>query len=572
MSAVNGPLRSFRLLWDLAWLRSRRNWQLAQKDDKAILGTVFMALMVLVVTAVQYQLAYTLLELVEGNLDPMGMLSSAPESVLAIFLALGGGLALLLGVFRANDVLYLRSDLGWAMALPVDRRGVVLARVAETALGVAGPVALMSGPSMLAYVSLYHAWYILALCPLFIVGLSALGSTAAMLVMILAGGMAPTSRRREAVGLIGSIAGALMYLFFMLRSQMGGNLVETLARGLAGILAGPAAALAAAAALPFVWPALAVRFISWGPVSTGMVVLAAGISGTAVAVWATVAAGAGAYARGLGRSGSANARRLTKPPASRHRAAMSKVPVRAVPVQAGALGALARRDWAILTRSPRLWQPMAMPLAWVVYMMVSRPPFPSGDPLIMGALAALAAAVSAGMLAQMSFGAEGGSFFHLSTLPLSPLSRVTSKALVFALPAAAVGLILAGVLLRGAGTPADLLRAAALIITAALTMTSVTLALTVGDTNFEPEKLGQMQSAETGCLSMLLTGGIVALAYVVLMASRDLGRRLGAAPGTAATLGVAVVAAICFGAIIPAALRKAADAVRARGRGASPQA
>lgn len=563
MIAVNGPRKTFRLLWDFAWLRSRRNWQTARNDDKQVFGFLFMGLMVSVTMVFLYRLAFGMMEVVVFELDPAGLLPSAPEGVLGFFLALGGGVALFMGLSRANDVLYLRSDISWAMALPLDRRGVVLARVAETAVGVVGLVAVVSVPSLVAYVVLFSAWYVLALLPVVVVALALLGSAVGVLAVIMAGRLAASSRWREVAGLLGSIAGAMLYFLLWTRLPTAGGMVDTLARSLVEVVGSPRTAIPALALLPVAWPALAIRFISWGPVSTGVLILAAGVSGTAATVWGLSVAGARAYARGLGQGATARPRRravaISRPRAESSRERLG----------GGVLGALVRRDWAILTRSPRLWQAMAMPIAWIVYWMVMRDPFLSGDYLLMGGLGALASSVTAGTLAQMSFGIEGVSFYHLATLPVSPLSRVISKVLVFTLPAAVVGLALVLVMYRGGGSAADLLRAAALVITASITMVAATVMLTVGDTNFEATNPGQMHNASTGCLPMFLLGIVMIVAYLILLASRDIGRRVGVAPGVASTIGVVLVAAFCLGLIVPASLRNAAEAVKSRGRGVS---
>ncbi|MDP2871228.1 MAG: hypothetical protein Q8P31_01600 [Bacillota bacterium] len=78
---------------------------------------------------------------------------------------------------------------------------------------------------------------------------------------------------------------------------------------------------------------------------------------------------------------------------------------------------------------------------------------------------------------------------------------------------------------------------------------------------------------QAGYLSMLLMGVLMALAYVVLKASRHLGlRRLGITAGAADTFGVALLAAVCLGTLVPGAVNRAAAAVRARARGEPPPA
>lgn len=563
---MNGPFRTFRLLWDLAWLRARRGRQLVQGDDRAVFRDLVVAIGSLILFVVQYNLARAMFLAVAVDPNAIGMLTSAPEGVLAALLALSGGLGLVLGVFRANDVLFMRSDLDWMMGLPLNRRGIVLARAAETALGTIGPVVITSAPAMSAYAVQYGAWHALALYPLFLIALSALTSATAILVSILVGRLATTTRAREAIELVGSLLFAALYMLSMFRSPAGSaGLVDTAARGLAAALRSPAAVFAAALAAPVAWPALGLYFIANGPVSAGVLVVLVGLSGTAGVVWLLSIAGAGAYARGLGLS-SARRRRAT-------RAAAGRTAARSMSVGAGVLPALMRRDWAILTRSPRLWQPIAMPLAWAVYVLISRPRFLDASDFLMPAFAAAAAAMVAGTLSMMSFGVEGSSFYHVSTLPLSPHSRVVSKVLVFALPPTVMGLVFAGVfVLRGTGTVADLLRAAVLVVTAAVTITAVGVMMTVGDTNFDAVNPRLRQTAESGCLSTLLIGVLLVSAYLVLKASQHIGLRLGLTAGAADACGIVLVAAVCLGGLVPAAVRNAAAAVRARGRGESVQA
>lgn|GEM_PF-3485263 len=566
---MRGPLRTFRVLWDLTWLRIRRDWQVAQSNDRAVVRVLLTAAVSLVMAVLLYGLARSMFLLVAADRDAIGLLTSAPEGVLAIFLALGGGLGFMLGVSHANDALYLRSDLDWLMGLPLDRRGVVLARAGEIFLSVLGPVAVLSFPATLAYARSCGAWYSLAAYPLVLVSISAFVSTAAMLAMTLVGRLASTARAREALGLFGSVLGALLYLLLLLRKPTApANLVDSLAEGLVKILDRPGTAVAAAVALPVVWPALAMRFITSGPVSTGLAIAVTGIAATAGAVWLLSIAAAGAYARGLGLSSAGRRRSRPRRTAPARTAAAASG---ASPGRAGVLPALIRRDWAILTRSPRLWQPMTMPLVWVIYILAIRPAGLGGaDSLVRAALAALMPAIAGSTLSTMSLGVEGNSFYHLSTLPVSPHSRVTSKVLVFALPPALIGLVVVGVLFREAGTALDLLRAVLLVVTAAVTMTAVGLMTTAPDTNFEAVNPGQWQSGSAGCLSMLLTGLIVAMAFLLLTASRGLGRWLGVARSVSDTLGVVVLAIVCLGVIVPGAMRTAAAAVRARARGEVP--
>lgn len=565
MTAVKAALSTLRVLWGLTWLHIRRRWRSAGGSGKAVLAVLFMVILGAVLSVFLYNLACTMFKLVAADFDPTGALPSAPEGVLAIFLAAGGGVGLLQGVFQANDIIHLRLDLDWLMALPLDRRGVVLSRIAEIAIGTAVTVALLTAPATVAYAWLFGSWHALVLYPVVLVALSTLGSAAAVFVMILVGRLAATTRAQETLGLISSLIAAAVYFLTMLRSrQSPGAIIDELSRGLLRALTGPAAGLAVWLALPFVWPAIALYYATWGPAAGGLLVAVAGTTGTAGAVWLLTAAVAGAYARGRGPS-SIPARRGRRP-------VTAKVPARRLPVGGGPLSALMKRDWVILTRSPRLWQHMAWPLAWAVYMIIS---IPEGmraiDPLFIAGLGAAVAALAGGVLSTQSFGVEGTSFYQLATLPLSPLSRVKAKVLIFAAPPAFIGLIVAGFLLWGALWPMNVLRAVVLVVTAALTTTSLGVMLTVGETDFEAVHAGQRQPGPAGCLPALLSMLILGAGFVFLRLSRVLGEAAGITAGTADTLAVALLSVVLLCGLVPGALRRAAATVRAREHGSKPR-
>jgi len=563
----NSAGRSFLLLCDLAWLRVRKQWRALPADPRAQGQVVMMAIMLCFLAVIQHMMARAAFQLADVGAE--GVAIGSPEGVLSVFLLLGAAFGLMTGVNRAVDVLYLRMDLDWTMVLPLERRGIMLARLAEVSLAVAGPVAFLSVPSMVAYAVTYRALYALVLWPLSLGAVSAAGGVVAVLLASATAGVGRSTRSRETWGLIASIAGALIWVLFMSRTSQGpGGMIDLLAQGIVTAMGRPGVGIVAMIALPFTWPALAMRLVACGYVAAGVGVAAVAAGASATAVWLTALACGRAYVRGLGRV-SAGRRRLQPSRVARLATGTG------VALQAGRTGlirALVVRDWAILSRSPRLWQPMAMPIAWVGFTAMSlRARMPQGaDLLMVGLVGSVAAALSSSVLSALAFGAEGQSFYHLATLPVSPLRRVVSKVAVFSLPPAVLGIAAAVMMQWGRGGLGDYLLAAIVAITASVTLSAVGMLLSIGDTDFAAQNPGQMRPGPAGCMGMLVTALVVGSGFGFLMMVRGLGKWFGMALVAADALGVVLLAGVCLGAVVPAVMRNAADVVRARERGEKP--
>ncbi len=561
---MSGPARTFWLLLGFARLRGRRRWQQAMSSEWGPFGVVLQAVFAIVIGVLVFSTARTAIRMAGAGAAAGGFAVSSAEGVVAMFLLLGGSLGLVSGIGRAHDALYLRSDLDWLMKLPLNRVGVMLAEVAGTALGVAGQVALVAAPAVLAYAVEFGAWHSIVLCPLFVAALAVFDATASVLLASSLGKLANSIRRREVLGLIGSITGAMLWVLLMTRSQAGpSHLVDSLAQGVGKALENPAAGVIAVLALPLTWPGLALFYLARGGTAPGVLLVLLGVSAAGGAAWLISAAGARSYVRGLGRVGF-RAGPARRPPVARIGGASRRAVTRT-----GILGALVARDWAIATRNPRLWQAMAMPLAYAVFLLLRRPVGLVLTPgsLLPSGIGAGAAAMVAGPVAAMAFGIEGAAFYHLSVLPLPPITRVASKTVVFALPSALLGLVVAYAFLRPAGTPLEYIQASILVVTSAVAVTPLTLSLAVPQTDFESVTPGQSQPGSAGCMSMVVVLLVCSVGYGVLMAGRGIGIWLGLEAVAANLLGTLVLSGLSLGAFAPAVARGAADAVRARGRG-----
>lgn len=559
---VNGPLRTLKLLWDLMWLRRRRSGQLVREDERSFWQVFLMWLVIGVGMVMLFSFSCTLFRLVDPASD-VGLppeIAFSAEQGLASFFAIGGFWGLMTGLAQTNDVLYARADLAWAMCLPLDRRGIMYARIAETAMAVIMPVAGFTLPAILAYALVLGAWPALLLAPLFVLGVTLLFSALSVVFSAMAGRWATTARAREIMGLLGSLVGAVLYVKMMTTSQQAGPRgMEVMAKALARFLSSPAAATAALVAAPATWPALALHYLSGGRVFACILTVTVGLGMSAGVAWLVAASVAGTYYRSLGRSGVRAGRAKRRAGDATGRSGQFR--------STRILPALMGRDWAILTRSPRLWQPMMMQLAWVAYMVytLSRLPFGTLDPLMSGALGGAVAALLAQVLASMSMGVEGGSFYHLATLPLKPIDRVKSKVVVFGLPPVVLGLSAAVALQRGVPGILWLLWALALALTGATVATSITISNVAANTNFEAVNTKEWhKTPASGFLAMLAVGLLCLIAYIIIKIALSLGEWMQVAPSFARTVAVVLIMAIYMGAIVPPVMRRAAAIVRAR--------
>ncbi len=277
VTAVSGPFSTFKLLWDFAWLRMRKGRELAKSDERASMQGFWMWIMILIFEFILYSVAGLMYRFANaGPVAAATVLPPTPAEVTGLFLLMGSAAGLMTGLAQTNDVLYGRSDLGWMMALPLHRSGVVYARVAETGLTVGGLVALFALPASLAYAAVFGAWYAVPLSAVFVLSLTVLVSAAAVLVAAFLGRWASSTRAREIMGLIGSLIGALLYMRVMTARSLELSLPESIAQGLSRILGSPAAGVAALFAAPVLWPAAVLHLLAEGRFAAGALSLAGG--------------------------------------------------------------------------------------------------------------------------------------------------------------------------------------------------------------------------------------------------------------------------------------------------------
>jgi hypothetical protein len=562
---VNGPYRTFRLVSAFAWLRTRRY---LERNEGASLAIVIGAMFALAVGALVFNVARMMLLIAAADVDLAGVMPDSNTAVLAFFCVVGAAIALFVAIGRANDVLFGRSDLDWALILPLDARGVGLARTAEVAVAAIASLVLVIMPACFALADVTGPWYVAVAGPLMLPAVAAVIASLAILFSAVIGRLAATSRARELGGLVGSLVGAGVWWLMVSRSGGTAIALEPFANDLMGALSSRWTAAFELLALPLLWPALVLGYLAEGRVPLALALSVAGAVSSAGVTWWLSAAGGRAYLRALARS-SGGGRRAARRVAGEERG-------RAVlPARFRVLGALVRRDLAILTRSPRLWQILTMPIVQLSFVLIGRQRLAnvlSGDWLLSAGIVSLFAAVVPSTLGLMYLGVEGRAFYHVSALPVGPHARVVSKTAVLALPGAAIGIVASLLLAGGQGTTADALRMPLMAVTASVTMAAVSIMASVGDTNFEAEHLKQLQSPATGCATGILMAMGALVCYLVLRAARDLGARVGLMPGVGDTVGVILLAAVLLLAVVPGCLRSAAKSLDARSRGAPPVA
>lgn len=427
------PWEDFKLLlaaqWQVAW-NKMRHWPKINLIAMIILGLGVLALLVFL-----GKLAYGALVSVPPQIG-RGFLS-------LIFMAGFAGL-LFFGVTSAFATLYMSDDLELLFMAPVPTRVVFAAKL----LAVAGAnfftaalfifipglfygLLLKAGP-------LFYLWVVLAG-----LGLWATGTALAGLLNLLIMRIVPPHRSREAVGVLGAVAGLMIALIFQIPNLVtsGGGRFD-----LSSWLSGQQPLITAMDYFPWGWGSLALAGSASGNQLAGLGwSLLLLLLGTGIYLVSFLLVERG-FRRGWISLGQGEGRRFKRrsarvKPAGRVRTSVKTTVIApgepSLPAASSWLGmwAIAKKDLLYLRRDTREWFGLITPLILVAFF-VGQFLFLPGDSsrTTLVTVLIMYSIIFSGNLALQSFGREGESEWFLNSVPLAGWPVVWGKLWAVVLP------------------------------------------------------------------------------------------------------------------------------------------
>jgi ABC-2 type transport system permease protein len=432
--------------------------------------------------------------------------------------------------------LYLSGDMDLLLVAPVPMRAVFVVKFFGGLLIPYGLLFFLVGPFLLGFgrgLGFGAAFFgvgilALLLLPLLPTGLGALLVMAVVRVI-------PARRAREIVGVIGGLVGVSWYIFSQFSQQLGPQVVNArvldyLRRFDNPLLPSAWAGRAVVAAGQHRWPELALYGGLFAALSIGVFIGCLALAERLYyAGWSNMSTQGGRVRR-----------RKTQDEGPREmpsagRSLAFRLSSMVLPEQSLAV---LRKDLQIFPRDLRNLQQLIFPVVlagiWTFQLLRGGPAFGGGGRSrdffqMLGTLASAGISfyiclVLSSALGGSGISREGKAFWLLKAAPISTRRLLLGKLVLAYLPFPTVGtlfVIFLSILQRS--TPADFVRALALVLLGGLGTTSITLALGAVFPKFDWENPRQQTSLRAGCLAPILYLVYVALALGTVLGLPALG-------------------------------------------------
>lgn len=546
-------IHDLKALWFLTRVNLRHRCEMLHESRRWKIITVMITVALSAGFTVNYRLFASVFEAASR-----GSTASAPEVVLALPLAAGAVLGLILGTESVAGFRNCRCT-DFLLTLPLGAGWMSLMALIRTWPLVLGTYAYLVLPSAAAYALIVAPW---PAVPIYLAALPAASLAVTMTAracVALLGSLFMATRPGRVTAYIKTVFFIVLYAAFI---ATGDRLsVDGAREGLLRLVEIIEPAWLSIPALAVTWPAATLHLINTADPSAGWGILLAGSLGCLAAASLLGRVERRPYSRFLSRARGAPAR--TRP----RRRGDGAILLRGARSQ---LGALLSRDWIVLTRGPVVWVTMLTTAGAVAILFRgtwARSPA-THDPLTWGCLAAAAAALFASQFSPRSFICDLSSFYHTSTLPVQPRLRVLSRMIVFTVPAALAGVAMAALALGGTGSPGDLARAAALVVSAAAAATAVGMQSALQHTDFDADSPEQALTIRTGLSYLYVTLIIMLLAYALLVFIVSVvDEYTGLSRPTAETIGTLTTSAVLLFSVVPSIVDRTSQTLQRRAPG-----